>query len=847
VPMSVLVAPYTRRTLNARRALPAIAGLVAFSLVATACGSLSKQLQQLRSEKAILPTLQQTSLIFDDHGRPITALHYIQNRTIIPFYRMPLVIRNAVVSIEDARFYDHHGVDAKALFRAAIENLRSGHIVQGGSTITEQLVKNTITGDDRTISRKLREAVLAYELESRLTKSQILRDYLNTVYFGQGAYGIQAAARTFFSRQATQLSLPQAATLAGLIASPSSFDPAYHPDAARVRRDIVLSKMRDQAYISPEAYAAAASSPLGLHISKDAATYPAAYFVEYVKQWFLSQPRFGKTRDIRRERLLEGGLRIYTTIDLGLQKAAENAVNDVLLYKTDPYGALTAIDPTTGAIRAMVGGRDFFATGKSSPFAKVNLATGGTTGRPAGSAFKPFALVAALENGFSPQQVYPAPPHIDIPLPPGSPTPVWPVDNYDGESFKGTITIEQGTISSVNTVYAQIVRDLGAGNPNVGAQKIIDAAYRMGPFPKGSLQPFPSAVLGTNPVNTLWMASAYGTLATMGKKVAPTAVVKITDATGHLIYQPHPQPQQVLNPGVAWEADQILQKVISQGTGTAANIGRPEAGKTGTGQQWRNAWFVGFVPQLVTAVWVGFPQGEIDMVYPRVRISHVLGGTWPAQIWHDFMLKATAKLPPIAFPQPPNIQYVYVTVDITHGCVASQFTPPANRRTLPFVKGTEPTKLCDDKPQNVVIPSVVGLKVADAKTLLQSSGFKVATKEQKTDTVPNGTVLAQDPTAGTIALQGTTVTLTVAKSSGPTPTPPPPGKKRVPNVVGMDVKAAANLILQAGFAVFEQAQWSCRPHKTCGAKPNQVWAESPAGGSYAPDNATITITYNPPH
>jgi penicillin-binding protein 1A len=738
-------------------AFPRITALsVAAALVVSACG-----LPRLPQEEPTIPPLPQTSILYDAQGRFITRLHAGEDRTLIPIEEVPVVTRNAVIAAEDERFYQHHGVDVKALGRAALENVRQGRIVQGGSTITEQLVKITITGGERTFRRKLREATLAYELENRLTKDQILGMYLNTVYFGQGAYGVQAAAKTYFSIPARQLDLTQSALLAALIRAPSAYDPVFHQQLARQRRQYVLDRMLTLGMIDAATHRQASTEKLGLDVSREIHRYPAAHFVEYVKQWFLDTDLFGTTYEQRYDLLFKGGLRIYTTVDLRLQRYAEDAVNSILSFKSDPHGAMTVLDPRTGAIRAMVGGRDFFSP--ASKFAQVNLATGGATGRQAGSAFKPFALVAALSEGISPNKVYSAPGHIDIRLPAGYQPPIWPVDNYDGEGG-GRMTLEQATINSVNTVYAQLIME-------VGARDVARNASTMGI--RSKVRAYPSAVLGTNEVNTLEMASAYGTLATMGRYTPPIAVERITDAQGNLIYEAEPDLRERINPGVAWTTVQMLRKVVQEGTGTQANLGRPVAGKTGTAQQWTNAWFVGFIPQLVGAVWVGFPQGQIPMIHPRVRVAKVLGGTWPTEIWHAFMVNATRDMRVMDFRR-PAFGYVAVALDVTQRCLPNRWTPPTDIIVVTYISGTQPTIRCSQpsSPQMVSVPSVIGMTEEKAIAVLESWAFVV--EVQRVESLnPAGTVLSQDPGSGTPLLQGSTVTITVASGVAPTPSPQP--------------------------------------------------------------------------
>jgi penicillin-binding protein 1A len=729
--------------------------LLILTVAATACG-----LPKL--EDAQPRVLAQTSFLYAADGSLITELHAGEDRVVLSYTQMPQSIKDATVAIEDQRFWYHHGVDGRALLRAAYINLRSGRIVEGGSTITQQLVKNLYVGDERTFGRKIDEAALAWQLEEQLTKEQILARYLNTVYFGQGAYGVQAAARQFFNEDAKDLSLAQSATLAGSIAAPNDFDPAQHHARAVHRRGEVLDAMLSQGLIDQAAHDKAMAQPVHLHAPKDVVKYADPYFVDYFKDWFLSNPRFGSTRPDRYNLLFNGGLRITTTLDPRLQVYADHAVNAILTYHSDPYGAMTVIDPRTGYVRAMVGGRNYWD--QHSDIAKLNLATGGSSGRQAGSSFKPFALVAALENGISPQTVFPAPSSIEIPLDNGQ---VWPVSNSESGSY-GSLTLEDATIHSVNTVFAQLIERLGA-------DKVVEAATRMGircctstSEPTNDLLAYPSAVLGSNEVNTLEMASAYGTLADGGVHVQPTPVISITDARGATIFESKSEGKRVVDPKVVAVADDILQKVVLYGTGTNANIGRPQIGKTGTEDTYRDAWFAGAIPQLATAVWVGFPQGQIPMEPPRTRIT-VFGGTWPAQIWRLFMSNATKHMQVESFPT-PNVSYVSVSVDTTQDplCLPNQYTLPQNIDTIPFIQGTQPTKVCREpsSAQKVSVPSAIGLGQHAAEDLLQRAGFYVVVRLADS-TQPAGSVIAQSPQAGTSAYQTSTVTITVSKASTP--------------------------------------------------------------------------------
>ena len=732
-----------------RRIARLVGAFIALSMAGTACATLPSLEEVARD----LPPLAQTSKIYDAKGRLITALHAEEDRVVVPIERIPRRIQEAVVAIEDQRFWFHRGIDLKAMLRAAYTNATEGRIVEGGSTITQQYVKQRLVGSEQSLERKINEAALAWQLEDEISKEEILERYLNTVYFGKGAYGIQRAARRYFSVRTAKTTLPQAAVLAGLIAAPGEYDPVRHPKRAMARRNLVLTRMHDLGMIGDRPYQRATDAPLGIELSPDRSRYPAPHFVDYVKRHILTSKRFGETYQERYDFLFKGGLRIYTTIDLDLQRAAEDAVSGVLSQPGDPYGAMTVVDPRNGHIKAMVGGRNYWAPRREDRYAKVNLATGGSTGRQAGSAFKTFTLVAALEEGFPPSKTYVVPGTISLSEPPcGTPEEPWDVRNYDG-SARGLLTIEQATISSVNVAYAQIIRD-------VGPEESAEVARRMGI--RSKVNPYCSSVLGTSEVNTLEMASAYGTLARTGKLAKPTAIKLITNANGKTLYEPKVKREQVIEPGVAWLATQILRKVVLYGTGTAANIGRPQAGKTGTAQEWRDAWFAGYIPQLSGAVWVGWPQGQIAMT--GTRIGNITGGSFPAQIWHAFMVEATKGLKVKDFRRPPEAT-ITLPIDTARGCVVTPgteavgaidhqtFTPENLPRECDAVQPEQPTG---------TVPAVVGMTASAAYAVLRSAGFNVVQSVQQNADYPTGTVLSQSPGPGTSAPQGSTVSLVVA-------------------------------------------------------------------------------------
>jgi penicillin-binding protein 1A len=737
-----------------RRVRGPVALIVLLAVVAGACGM--PQLDDFQER-----SLAQTTFLYASDGSLITELHAVEDRVVLRSRDMPTHLRDAVVAIEDRRFFQHRGVDPEAILRAAYVNATEGDIVEGGSTITQQLVKLLYVGDEASLRRKWDEAALAWQLEGRLTKDQILTKYLNTVYFGEGAYGAQAAARTYFGVDARDLTLAQSAMLAGLVTAPNHFDPFVRPRSAVGRRNVVLRLMRQLGSITRAEHRVARTEPLELQRRREEVTrhaYP--YFVDYFRRWFLGNRAFGQTRADRYRLLYTGGLRITSTVDTGIQRAAEETVRAILSYPDDPDAAVTVLDPRTGFVRAMVGGkdRDFWLEARAG---RVNLATGaGGSGRQTGSAFKPFALVAALERGMSPETSFPAPAAISIPLDDGR---TWYVTNAQGAGY-GAMSLRAATVHSVNTVYAQLI-------DRIGPEAVNDVATRLGmrccgrvARPKEPLEPYLASVLGSNEANTLEMAAAYGTLANGGRTAHPVPVERVTDAQGRVLWEADPSPRSVVDPQVATAAVDVLRDTVSAGTGTAATIGRPQFGKSGTDDRHANAWFVGAIPQLSAAVWVGFSEGQVPMEPPRTRVT-VWGGTWPAQIWRLTMLRATEGLPVLEFPT-PEVRYLSVAVDASQDppCLPNQYTLPQHVEVLEFIAGSEPTETCTtpDRLQRVIVPSVVGFAQVDAMVRLREAGFYVEV-ELLGSTQPAGTVISQQPAGGTSELQTSTVRLTVAQ------------------------------------------------------------------------------------
>ena len=586
------------------------------------------------------PTGALTTYLYDANGKVVTTFHGEIDRTLIKFEQMPEHFRQAVIASEDRGFYDHPGISPFAIVRAAWADLTNREIVQGGSTITQQYVKNVFDLREKSLFRKIKEAILALKLENELSKDQILEKYLNTIYFGHGAYGVQAAAEAYFNKAARELNVLESATIAAVIPAPGTYDPIGKPAETRRRRDLVLNAMAEEGYITPAKAEYLKQKPV--RTAKDPVDVtPAAYFVDYTKVHL--QEKYGV------DNTFNGGLKVTTTLNREWQTAAEEAVTTHLGEPGDPSVALVAIDPRSGAVRAMVGGRDFDQ-------AKVNLATGrGGTGRQAGSAFKTFTLASAMEQRIDPFSNWNGPGQITIEDPAcKTGDELWEPGNY-GDSSQGTMDLVSATAGSVNTIYAQLVQQVRPAN-------VAEIAHRMGI--ESPLEAVCSITLGSQSVTPLEMTTAYATLAARGVKHVPTPIklVKAPDGDGGLktleanackLDDPEEDDcERALSENDADLVTYALQRVVTGGTasGTLADFPRPAAGKTGTSQNNADAWFCGYVPQLATCVWVGYPQGQIPMT--NVHGISVTGGSFPAQIWEDFMLVALADEPVEEFVEP---------------------------------------------------------------------------------------------------------------------------------------------------------------------------------------------------
>lgn len=669
--------------------------------------------------------LAETSIIYDRNGQVLTELHAEQNRTYVPFANIPVALRQAAISTEDQNFYAHKGVDPLGIARALWVNVTKGKH-HGGSTITQQYVVNTFIKREDSVTRKVKEAILAYRLETEFSKDEILEKYLNTIYFGHGAYGVHAAAATYFGKDLSQLTTAESAMIAGLIKSPGNYSPRNDPEAAQTRRAVVLSQMLDQGYIDQTAHDAAVAEPFAL-AAPAAPSSVAPYFVEWVKQTLIDQ--HGP------DAVFKGGLRVKTTIDLAMQQAAEEAIPSILNQPDDPSAAIVAIDPKTGEVRALVGGKDFNVQ-------QFNVAVQGP--RQPGSSFKPFVLASALEKGVSPEQIYESAAGA-FPIPGGQ---TWTVT---GSPSGGPMRLRVATEKSINSVYAQLILA-------VGAEKVAETAKRMGITTP--IRALPAIALGAQEVTPLEMASAYGTLANGGVHIPPHGITEVSDVTGAVLFTANADGTEALSPAVAWLTTDMLKGVITSGTGAAAKIGRPAAGKTGTTQEYRDAWFVGYTPDLVAAVWVGHVEGQIEMT--NVHGKKVTGGSFPAQIWAAFMKAALANTPASDFVRPKGINSA--TICLETGQAAGEFCP--TQGSALFLASAMPVP-CElhAVPAAVEMPNLIGTMKADALAQLAALGLVADVDEKAVPGVPSGMVADQDPKLGTQVPSGSTVKIIVSTGS----------------------------------------------------------------------------------
>jgi penicillin-binding protein 1A len=776
-----------------------IACLMTVSFMYGLVSSIASELPELEPGKE--QRTERLGYIYASDGKTVLAvLRGSESRIIVESDQISPVMKQAIVAVEDRRFWEHEGVDIQGMARAVWADIRSQDFVQGGSTITQQFIKNQYTEDERTVSRKLKEAALAWQLEQRWSKDRILTAYLNTIYFGNGAYGIEMASRVYFDKHASELTLPEAALLAGLPASPGAYDPAANPKAAKTRRTAVLGLMLEQGLITATDYRTADESPLprAAEIGLPGSRGRVGHFAEYVKEQLV--PYYGSGM------VFGGGLKIYTSIDLELQRLAHEAIERWLPGRHGPDAALVAIDPRDGRVLAMVGGESF----RESQF---NLAVQGQ--RQTGSAFKPFVLTAAVEQGISPQSVFTSEPTV-INL--GDK--LWSVHNYEG-SYLGSIDLQDATIYSDNSVYAQLTAQVGPKN-------VADTAHELGVT--RPLEDFFAIGLGVEAVSPLEMARAFATLANGGERIdgsvlgnVPRAVLRVED--GRSADANDPVKKHAVDANDAAIVTSILQRVVTEGTGQRAALDdRPVAGKTGTTENYGDAWFVGYTPQLAVAVWVGYPD-RLQPMETEFEGDPVAGGTFPALIFRSFSERALAHLdePPESFPYPSYQSVVARQVVYRDNKTLLDNGNCSGVRQILYFVGTGPNTEADCKKNEVDVPDVVGMRLARAKDQLYSMPltpdviWRPARAGERL-----GRVIKQRPESGTLS-SWSNVRIIL----------PRPRNGRVPDVVGLSLDAARSRLATHMIGV--------KVTQVDGAKPDVVVAQYPRAGLAATRGMTVRL------
>ncbi len=761
----------------------------------------------------------------------IATLRSPETRVVVGEDAISDAMKHAIVAIEDQRFYSHRGVDPEGVLRAVVKKVASGS-TEGGSTITQQFVKNVYLSNEQTLQRKLREAAIAYQLEQRWSKDKILAEYLNTVNFGNGCYGIEIAARCYFGKSAKDLRPSEAALLAAIPRSPTAYDPVRQAKAARERRNLVLDKMVEQEYLTPEAGAVEKSMPLlpagrkvGVTPTKTAQPFFVDYVIEQLKRRYGTEKTFG------------GGLKVYTTLDLAEQRLAERSVKTVLAGR-GPQGSLVSIEPSTGRVKAMVGGWKY-GTDRAAGESLFNVATSGR--RQPGSSFKPFVLLAALDRGIQTSTEFVSKRQV-FALPDSS---TWVVSN-DSNVYLGPISLSTAVKVSDNTVFAQLTR-------LVGPAKVAEMAKRL-----GIISPLDSDLaigLGglRGGVTPLEMAHAYATIANGGERVGGSVLFH-TDAAE--IQDPTLDPitiEKVVVPGAgpggkariddnapksvrvvaeasALSALDAMRAVLDQdGTGRRAAFGRPAAGKTGTTEFNRDAWFAGMTPQRATAVWVGY----VDTARPMETEfggEAVKGGTFPALIWHDFMQAATRRLPYADWPRSPGVPNTVVAIDSRNWELAPSGCPYARALVLELAKVPAKTSRCSRVVAQV--PSYVGYTLAQMRRrVLDEVGVTIRLVPRPAaagETVDM--VVDQEPEAYRTVPTGTVVTVFVSQE--------------VTRVVVPDVLPRTPLVAREAIARLEAARFRVRivdGLRKRGVPGSRVVGQDPRPGAPAPLGSVITI------
>ncbi len=617
--------------------------VLSFLLSFTILISISNQKvgEVVKSSNFISPV---NSKVYDINGKLITEF-FQENRTPIALSEIPKHLINAFIAIEDSSFYEHYGISIRGIVRAMVENFKeNGRIFQGqgGSTITQQLAVNTFLTREDTLSRKIKDALLALQIERTFTKDEILEMYLNLIYFGHGAHGVVSAAKLYFDKPVTELTLAESALIAGIPRRPYFYSPFINLESSLKRKNVILKRMFDLGYITEKEYLQAKEEEILLNHNRESLEI-APHFSSYIRTILLD--KYGINM------VFKGGLKIYTTLDLDLQKAAQEA-----FLKSGREGALIAIEPRTGHIKAMVGGKNY----EESEFNRATQAY-----RQPGSAFKTFVYLTALEKGISPSLIIEDSP---IVYENG-----WSPKNYENE-FRGPVTLREAFEDSINVVGVKLLE-------RVGVRDVIQNAYKAGI--KSNLRPDLSLALGTSEVTPLEMASAYATIANLGTYIEPTAIIKVEDSHGKILEQNQITQKKVFSEDVCYTLIKLMEGVILRGTGFNARIGRPAAGKTGTTDGFIDAWFVGFTPELVCAVYIGNDDR-------KPLGNRITGGIVAAPIWRDFMISALKDKPVIDFARTNNVKELSV-------CAKTGLLPSSNCAqtvTVTFLSGTEPTQSC---------------------------------------------------------------------------------------------------------------------------------------------------------
>jgi len=641
-------------------------GLLGFAVVAGGLYYLSQI--PLPSPKP----LEQTTFVYDDAGN-VLATFSEQNRVNVSLPQVPPIVIDAVISTEDRHFFTEGALNPVSIVRAFLSDIRGSGNLQGASTITQQYVKQTYLTSQRTLTRKIKEAALAIRVARTESKQEILQNYLNTIYWGRGAYGVEAAAEAYFGKNVSQLGLPQASLLAGLIRDPDGADPAHDPVQARINQTATLKALERDRHITATQAAAVEALPFSKYVISPVAstgvvsdTAGEAYFISAVRQQLYA--KYG-------QQVVDGsGLRVTTSLDPTLQNEAYNSVYGQNADSLDPAagepsGALVSIDDN-GEVKALVGGQDYATS-------TVDLAlgrAGGGSGRQAGSTFKAFMLAEVIKDGYSVDSVFPAPREVVTPNGNSDGSP-WSVTNYEDETVPPQMSLVDATALSVNTVYAQVVDRIGAANLDTMAEAL-------GISPSELAGAYPSQVLGTADVSPLEMAAAYATFADGGVYHTPLLITKVTTANGTPLPLPVvPQSRVVLSAAQAAVETDVLQQVVLRGTGVAAgNVGSEVAGKTGTTQFASDAWFIGYTPNLTTGVWMGYANSSESMDGFRGE-ANVQGGTIPAELWHNYMAAALASEP----------QYIGTFPPVYYLGGETLTPPPAGSVLYPFGLGTTTT------------------------------------------------------------------------------------------------------------------------------------------------------------